>query len=304
MLIAVPPGIGDAFWALTKIPAMLREAGESKADLIVADNAPRRSKEFLEAFDFIGKVEYKPLRFTLGTHKCGRYNYWPTRSVHPECAGAIWLIPNEHLEQGLRLETWLTEYEIDWHIQERFLWQESDLDFAAQLKQRLGEYVVFYLGPEEGNTTGGHNRGGIWSMADWVTLGLEIGKPIVVVGAEYDRSYSNKVLDLAHARGSHWLDYVGRWPIGRTFAVVREAAACISYQSGIGIFATYLRVPTAMWWRAYGDSCVPGKLVSFHEDMRTAWVPPDMLDRGKYLGMIYGRCEPGTVLKWNQITSS
>lgn len=292
MKIAVPPGIGDSLWALTKVQAILREAGQSQANLVIADNAPQRSKEFLESFDFIHSAEYRPLPFMARprTTPDHRWNYVPTgRNFGCDW----WLCPNEHLEQGKRLETWLPQYETNWNVQEHYLWHEADLEFATQLKQRLGRYCVFYLGPETGNTRAGHNRGGLWSIADWVRLGTLLAVPIVVVGAPYDRSYSDKVLTAAHEAGSHWLDYVGQWKIGRTFAVVRKAEFVISYQSGIGIFASYLRVPTCIWWRAAGDSLESGFKLWFHEEMRNAWAPPDMLASGRHNGLIYGRADAG-----------
>lgn len=300
MRICLPSGIGDTAWALTKVQAILREAGEAQADLIVADNHPQRSREFLAAFDFIRSVEYAPIEIMRRplTHPDHRWNYVPTQRGLFSCDW--WLCPNDPLEQGIRLESWLPEYATNWNVQQHYRFQPHDLEFAADLRKRLGEYVVFYLGPEAGNTYAGHNRGGIWSVNDWVQLGRQVGTPIVVVGAEYDRSYSDQVLAAAHDAGSHWLDYVGRWEIGRTFAVVRQAKSVVSYQSGIGIGATFFRVPTAMWWRAAGDSLEARFKIWFSENMRHCWAPLDMLDSGRYRGMIYGRPDatPEVIAEW------
>lgn len=298
LTIAVPSGIGDAGWAMTKIPAMLSAHGAASARLVVADNEPRRSKEFLLAFDFVSSVEYRKILFTHGIHPNGRYHYEPTGPNKFGCD--FWLIPNEHLEAGLPLEDWLPQYLIDWDIARRFRTKPEDAAYARELAVRLGRFVVFYMGPLAGNTIAGHNRGPLWRPEQWIELGARIaeqGCQVVVVGAEYDRSYSCQTITAARKAGQrHWRDYVGLWSIGRTFAVSKEAAACISYQSGIGIFNAYQHVPTACWWRPYGDPIVPDRFITFDERMKDCWVPPTA--RPRYLGMLYGHETVDDIARW------
>jgi len=126
---------------------------------------------------------------------------------------------------------------------------------------------------------------------EWAELGRRLqgrGLKIVCVGAHYDRPYWERALHWKVV-GWNWHDFIGRWEIGQTLAVLKRAQLVVSYQSGIGIVSSYLGVPTAMWWRPKGNSITPGAYVSFEESMATAWVRPDMLEQNKYLPLIYGR---------------
>ena len=168
---------------------------------------------------------------------------------------------------------------------------------GKEIARQHGDYCVFYAGPESGNTTAGHNRNGLWPPADWVRLTAlvrEAGLQVLFVGAEYDRSYVANQLLPAGLAGHH--DYLGAWDIDETLAVIRGARFHVGYQSGLGIVATYLGVPAALFWRPYGDSILSTHRVTFREAMATAWVPREHLASGRYLPCIYGRCTPEDIM--------
>jgi hypothetical protein len=102
----------------------------------------------------------------------------------------------------------------------------------------------------------------------------------------------------------HWINLIGKLGIGGTYAIIKRARFTISYQSGIGIFASYLGIPTGIFWRAKGDSLNPECYISFEEAMSSAWVNPKMLASGRHLPLIYGRhhveyiCKEITDRKW------
>jgi ADP-heptose:LPS heptosyltransferase len=204
---------------------------------------------------------------------------------------------NRHLESGRRLEDWLPDMETDWHIADRFRFTSHEVREAIEFERSHGPYCLFYLGPEAGNTTSGHNRGAFWTPQDWGLLARhfrELGLKIVVVGAAYDQSYFEKYV--AQHLGE-CTNMIGKWTIGQTFSAVQRARCVIAYQSGIGIFAVYLGVPTACCWRPYGDSIAPNAFVSFKEEMASAWAPHDALASGRYLPAIYTKCTPDSIVQ-------
>lgn len=284
--IGVPSGIGDALWALTKVPWLRSLHGAAHVEIVVCNRPPLRSADFLRGFDFVDAVGYEPLDILHSeqTTDSGRWNYLPTQQ---DWHGLDWLlIPNGHLEDGGRLEEWLPAAETDWGICQRYRYRESALQRAEALLAD-GPYVVTFLGNRAGNTSAGHNRNALWSRDDWVKLWSRMhaaGYRVIVVGAEYDRDYSAVVLDEA-GRPDWIIDAVGQWAIDETLAVIRRAAGVIAYQSGLGVFAAFLGVPTAMWWRPHGDSLFADRHVTFREPMASAWVPPQAC----YLPLIYGR---------------
>ncbi len=291
--VAVPAGIGDSVWGLLKIPSMLRAYGATKAHIALCGGPPYRSLPFIERFDFVESAEnsrWECIESDRYTPE-GVYNWAPSGiGWHNEFD---WMLQaNRHLESGQRLETWLPEFETDFDIADRFLFTGGELRQARALEQRLGPYCVFYLGPEAGNTTFGHNRGPLWKPEEWgqlATLCRELGLQIVVVGADYDRSYFER--HVAPHLGACY-DAVGKWPIGQTFAVIQRSRFVVAYQSGIGIFSVYLGIPAACFWRPQGDSIDPSSYVSFSEQMASAWAPPESLETGRYLPLIYTRCSP------------
>ena len=302
--IAVPPGIGDSLWSLTKIPGLLKQEGRDKCDITVCSGAANevstRAVEFLKRFKFVRNVNFDqdhliPCEpFLDGS---GRYNYTPSgRGFHHIYD---WMIQCNHdLERGVRLENILPEFGTDWDIAKQFTMDDDDWRASNLLAEEVGrDYVMFYAGPETGNTTSGHNRGGLWSPSDWVRLEqgfYDRGLAVVITGAMYDRSYVESFLRPAGFRG---VERVGVWPIHSTFACVKRAKACISYQSGIGIFSVFLNVPTVLWWGPKGYSQSREHFISFEESMASAWAPPAMLESGKYLPQIYTRSTPEAILK-------
>lgn len=296
--VAVPAGIGDSVWALMKVPDMLRQYGAEQAHIALCGPPPQRAKPFIERFDFVASVEYSSWECVEQPPytRQGVYNWAPSGvGWHNEFD---WMLQaNRHLESGLRLETWLPEFAIDWNIADRITFTGREVRLARELAEQLGPYCVFYLGPELGNTTAGHNRGPLWTPQEWGRLAERcraLGLAIVVVGAEYDRSYFES--HVAQHLGSCF-DAIGKWPIGHTFAVVQRSRFVVAYQSGIGIFGVYMGVPAAVFWRPDGDSIDPAGYVSFREAMASAWAPQPALDSGRYLPSIYTRCSPESIVE-------
>lgn len=296
--IAVPPGIGDAVWALMKAPGLLREAKASSLDITICGDPSRESKPFIERFRFVDSVRYSDYRCLPPDDRFtaeGIGNWVPT--CRRWMGEFDWLLQaNSWLEGGHRLESWLPGIATEWQIAKQFHFDDEELQFGRELEERLGPYCVFFLGPERGNTVAGHNRGSLWKPAEWQRLAQlcrDLGLAIVVVGAERDRSYFDhhvgELLGECH-------DGIGKWHIARTFAVIRRARFMISYQSGLGIFAVYLGVPAGVFWRPYGDSLLAENRLTYREEMAAAWAPTEALASGRYLPLIYTRCSPESII--------
>jgi hypothetical protein len=307
MKYLLPQGIGDSVWALHKIQsinAKLDPGGPIDVFLTCSERniLQDRALDFLRRFDFVDSVS---MRMNYGLLN----NYGSDRP--PFTPGGYWdyiedgmydfkgeqycvLIPNAPLERGIRLEQWLPQYPIDWDIFSRFRITTQERAYGAMVKSKIGPYAVFYPGPLHGNTLEGHNRLMLWKPAEWIALGERIhhgfGLSIIVVGAEYDHDYyTHMLLPRLNGNSTHWIDLIGRTSIGELFSVTSNAKFLISYQAGVGIVSTYLRVPTAMWWRPRGDSISQSGFLSFENEMSTAWVPPAILESKAYLPMLYGQ---------------
>lgn len=295
MRFLIPQGIGDVLWALLKIQSVAKTIGDGNIDVFVthleSDHRESRAMGFLKRFDFIRSVGKLPVPISLPGAVADEQGYFRYIKDGPRFGEVDYaLMPNTPLERGIRIENWLPEFETNWKIMDDFLFKNSELRYVGG-HCRYDEYCVFFLGSEAGNTTSGHNRGPVWKPEDWMNLvhGVKMMYPglrVLIVGADYDLSYYTKYIE---PQVSGWENMIGSLPIGSTIALLQKAKFVISYQSGIGVAAAYMGVPTGMFWRAKGDSIIKDIYVSFEEEMASAWVPPEMLSEGKYMPLIYGR---------------
>lgn len=303
----LPNGIGDAVWAIHKIQSIQKRLDPSGSIHISLSCSDRnilqdRALDFVRRFDFVSDVEMK-LNYGLlqnyGTDKPpftpgGYYDYIEDGIYEFKGEKYCVLVPNAPLERGIRLEQWLSQYDINWDIFSHFQITAKERVYGNTMLSKLGPYCVFYPGPIQGNTIEGHNRGMLWKPQEWVELGERIYKefklPIVVVGAPYDHDYYTHML-LPRLNGAtlHWIDLIGKTSIGELFSVTENAKFLISYQAGVGIVSALRHTPTAMWWRPRGDSISQSGFLSFEEEMSSAWVPPAILESGIYAPLIYGR---------------
>lgn len=307
MKILVPPGIGDSVWALMKVRSLVRHYQDPEAHIRIACWSPEghetRALEFMSRFDVVTSAEMYVMPRDGNAGPCclpgpqadsNGINNYISDEHHPDLPGIdVVMIPNRHLEEGKRLEDWLPEYEIDWEIMDRFRFLDREVADAATVRSNLGPFAVFFMASLAGNTFAGHNRGPIWTPEQWVDLGerlhREWGLQIVVVGADWDRDYYESQIVPIIGRSTHWHDRIGAWPIGMTYSIVKKSQMVVAYQSGVGIVAHYLRIPTAMWWRSKGDSISPTCYVSHDEAMASGWARPDAVSTGALFPCIYGR---------------
>lgn len=302
MRFLIPQGIGDSIWALLKVQSIASQLGDGVVDLYVnnmgSDYRENRAIQFLKRFTFVNSVGQLPVNILkpgpIGDEN-GHIRYIPDGQ---RACGLYVLMPNSPLEKGIRLENWLPEFETNWNVMDEFLYKSTDIKFAEDLCGN-GRTVVVYMSSEAANSLSGHNRNGIWTPEDWLALGtwlVNSGFKPIVVGAEYDKSYWEKCVKPLIQNASPWEDYIGRMEIGRTLAVIRKSRFVISYQSGIGIVGSYIGTPTAIFWRAKGDSIYPYSYVSFEESMSECWVSPKMIGN-KHLPLIYGKHDVNYVIK-------
>lgn len=299
MKFLLPQGIGDSVWGLYKVQSILKKFGEAGDNTIeiylnCSENSivESRALEFVRRFKFVDRAEMyqTPILSIPPVDEEGRYNYMGTGFADLPGLGRTYiLMPNQPLERGIRLENWMPELETNWDIVKQFRFYTDEVDLADNLHRELGDYAVLFLGSLASNTICGHNRNGIWKPEDWIDLGkflINRGLQIVVVGAKYDLDYYTQKIEPILT--DKWHCKIGQYGIGETFAICKRSRLITSYQAGIGIFSSYLGVPTAIFWRAKGDSVSPDMYISFEESMAEAWANPAHLGT-THMPLIYGK---------------
>jgi ADP-heptose:LPS heptosyltransferase len=273
--------IESVSWAMMKIRAV---AQGRPIDVVLAGDHAREVSwpvlQFVRSWSFVRRA----VREKLGVqdpddpvNTQGRHVYHPSGFYE----GKQWLIPDGVLEGGRRIEEWMADIPIDWTAID-----ELRLPAPPTMTQ---PYVCFHLGSEYQNGLGdgpglAHNRGPLWTPADWVQLGKEVqqGATVCVIGHDSDRGYWMRHVEPL-TRG--WVSHVGQLDLGQTVALLQRASGVVSYQSGLGVLANYLGVPCAMWWRPNGLSSREDRFVSFDERMADAWTRPGV----PYAPLVYKR---------------
>jgi hypothetical protein len=316
MRILVPQGIGDCIWSLFKVQDLVKKLNPGPIDIRIAcwekNEAEMRALPFVERFGFVNSVEMyvmpregkesPVLRPGPPADHYGIYRYIED-GPHPELPDIDYvLMPNGALEQGIRLENWGPEFETNWDIMDSFRFTDEELTYADQFVKRHGQFVGFFMGSVANNTISGHNRNGLWSAAEWIELGDRLHEKyavqIVVVGTTWDEDYFDQCI-YPHVKDKpFWHNFISKWHIGKTYAVLRKARLVVSYQSGIGIVSHYLGRPMVMFWRPKGDSISPHHYISFEEAMATGWARPDFLAANKLMVCWYGRKKVADIIKF------
>ena len=311
MSIFTCPGLGDALWTITKIPDMRRKLNPDKVNIVVQNTDFNRSDDFLLHFNFIDSVSYddfdihpEPIYFEpiygnvpKPTDDYGRYIYCDSTGNFMGDPNSWLLIANGHLERGHRLETWYPEFETEIDIAKHYRMREDEIEWAEtfhleQLNNR--PFIVFYMGPLNGNTTLGHNRNGLWSLRNWYEVGNSLPSEykIVIVGHQHDWQYANLFMGSLSEFDRHWyINLCGQTEIGQCYALIKRSKFLLSFQSGVGIFSAYMGHPTAIWWRPKGDSISTEYYLSFEEDMSHCWVPMEYINK-TYFPLIYSKQNP------------
>lgn len=323
MNFLVAQGIGDSIWGLFKAQSIAKYYGHKEINIKVAglksgnewiETKQIRALDFIKRFNFINSAEMysMPVGGKKGpvllrgdvSDENGLYRYINDgKNIYKNLKNIDYiLISNAILEKGNRLETWLPEFDLNWNIvRNHYKFTEKEIKIANDLKNEIGEYCIFYLGPEQANIVGGNgfNKDELWKPDDWVKLGDyvydKLGLKILIIGASYDSDYYEKYILEKVRNKNYWFSKIGNYEINQTFAVCKNSKFVISYASGIGIVSHYLDVPTCVFWRPKYNSISNKLYISFNEAMSYSWTYPDWKEKGSYYPAFYSRDNPETI---------
>jgi hypothetical protein len=316
LTVAVPPGIGDSLWSLTKLPAILaREEAEQPgryagAKVLLAgmgENHPMGRRAMAFVLGLPGVVA--AVQSGLPIHPPGRFatalgfEYLSSGRVNEPGLDGYRLIANGAVERGTRLERWLPEFTADFDILDSFRYGPASSASWELLTRPRPPFVIYTsaLAAYEGG--GGYNPPGPgrWSISDWadviVFLSAMLGEAsCVIVGADYDRPCAVAVQALVRQRcpSVEVQNLCSLLPIHETMLILRRAPLVVGYPSGIPILSTYMGRPTVMFYNGR-PMHAGGSRVLMGPGFPTSWVPPRALGR-TYAYLRFGVHAPVDVL--------
>jgi len=286
--VAMPPGLGDVHWILTKMESFKERNGIDRLRVAICDNGLHKyTAQYFELVPFIDEVEKRTEHFKIGIF----YGAKPFSLIR-NYQGADYLIDfgAEMFLRGRTIAQILPEYEPHYDFEIRN--PEEARKFAADVKaQNPGGMVLFYTSAIGNNRNWNRDS---WTFRHWMTLAEKIntvsGARPILIGAHWDKDYALELKKLD--KGNILQDMTGATDIPQALALIREARLLVAFPCGLPIIGTYFNIPTVMFW-PIKEVSINGR---FHKDFMHTWVPPAVKDSGRYIPLPYGG--PETKPEW------
>jgi len=280
--VGVPPGIGDSYWVMAHMESFKKENKIDKLTVsVMKEGYHNYTANVLKLFPFVDEIIERPSGFNLA----GLYDTNPPKFMEKGTQGVDYFIDFGGVmwKQGKNLEDIYPECTTDFDCWKKMKFPPEALQFAAEVKARnKGKLVLLYT------SSIGNNKnwnGGAWDPEDWFSLAERIydfsGIRPIVIGAEYDKDFANEIHRLDKRKIIQ--DFVGQTDMIQLLCLVREAKLVMAFPSGIPMMATYMGVPTVMFWGVHGTS----RKARFHKEFMHTWVSPKARNNGKYISVVY-----------------
>jgi len=277
--IGIPPGVGDMHWVLAKLESFKEKNCIDRLKIVIDRNPTLNySRDFLRLVPFIDEVDDGQKRLPFRFSIVGGDGIPLQHNVN----GVDYLIEfNSMLEQGVRLEQILPEYDTNFNYPIRN--PREARDFAELIKKGVGgKLYIFYASSIGGNKNWCK---GTWEVKDWVKLANLIydatKKKTILMGAQWDAGYAAMVKSI-DVRGNI-LNFVGKTNIAEALALLRAANCMVGFLSGLVVLATRFKIPCVSFWPTLKQA------PHWHDPKKfqAAWPPPNAREDG-YMPMSYG----------------
>lgn len=289
--VALPLGIGDCHWAVQKFRGLSKHHDGRPIHAFVNESQHHKTWNYLRLAAPVAHAEmsrFAPydINREMDDYKAARW------STLQGCAG--WkgfdylLVPNGHLERGLRIEEYLPEVETDYSYDLLFIDGERTWMQHAGLEDRV---LVYLSGVGPNREFHSHT----WSQHHWVELLRDlsaIGHMPVIIGANTDDDlrYYAQVAQLLGPHCPH-VNMVGKTTHAQVMCLIKHAKLWIGLNSGLGIVSASQGTPTLMFWSdnryAHVRRVHPEK--ALHHKMQRSWLSEEQLTT--YRTISYGSPE-------------
>lgn len=238
--IAVPPGLGDTYWALTKLESFRERHGLEHVTLCVKHAELKRALDWPKLVSFVDATEEFSFNPNKGIMETGFSSRKPGVDV------VMW--PNAVIDRGLHLRDWLPDYELNLDIEIR----------TPMVPKAFLDRHLIYASSEGVNTNWFPGRGpGFWRHLV-NEVGNKTGETPLLIGAGWDK-------DFARAMGPTESDsIINETSQAQIMSVIKRAKSLTGIISGMTIMGNHFQTPTVA---IYPDRFLPGFL--------TAWIKPE-----------------------------
>lgn len=285
--VLLPPGIGDSYWSIVKLPGLMKALGQETMDAWVADGGDnrRRSLEWVQKIPWLKAAGYRtyPLsdaRFREAYMEAKRYWF---RDV----AGCDhFLAFNGRMRFGADIDLLEERWGSDWYP--RLFVPLEEREAEARYREEFGRYVVAFFVPH------GMYKDWLKEMplrrikSEVLDVLVKRGYTVLFMGAQWDVQSTHYRLaeDYRRQGCDKVIDLSGKTTLPEMFGLLRGACGVVGWPAGNTIMATMLKRPTLLYWNRY-----------FDERFWRYACPPD--SRGRwYVWQDTAKVQPGAVGEW------
>lgn len=277
LTLAVPSGIGDISWLVSRIWSVRDDISEIE----VADGYPRRSHQYLDLLPWAHS--YQPHDYSLIVTMEQEWGlFGDAASWHKAKLlghARVFIEPNQHLEAGKPLATWLSDIPAD-ETYYHYPLTTSDEHVTKASKQfaslphgkpTVGISCASYRGAEAWHT---------WDRTTWIDCIRRIvaeGWHPVFVGGHWD----DLTMDVAEQFENEATNLCAKNHFGVTVELLKRLDGYVGYSSGLNVIRTVLNKPAmALWPDFEGFS---------QEALSRSWAPPHMQEweTGRYIARLW-----------------
>jgi 2-polyprenyl-3-methyl-5-hydroxy-6-metoxy-1,4-benzoquinol methylase len=255
----VPPGLGDSYWSLVKMPGFMKAHGLGEViDIWVSDgdDRRRRSEDWIASIPWAKSCGYK--RHKLSSPVFREAYMQRGRYLFKGVCGCEWFMAfNGRMRYGEDIDRIEPGWGSDWYPPMFESLHERKM--VDTYRQRFGgPYVVAYFVPH-GMYSGWLKQFKAPQIVEQLKVVKAAGYQVVFMGAGWDTN------GLPHelARQCKGIDYTGKTSFEEMLALIKGSEGVIGWPAGNTILATVLRKQTLMFWNRYfkqgfwGFSCPP-----------------------------------------------
>lgn len=251
--VAVPPGVGDTYWALSKLHDFKIQNKIEHLTLCVQKSPLARALDWHEMVGFVDATEEFRFRPDAMALEIGFSNRVPG----VDCV--FW--PNAVIDRGKHLSEWLPQYRLDLDFPIKLPGSQQLYDVCGHAVEKP---IIYASSP-------GPGRAWLPSITPlyWAALisavGHHFGQKPVLIGSMWDIPVRNAIREVADTSGFDvdYYDLVGQTTLPEILALIERAPAMVGLICGMTIMGNHFNTPTI--------SLAPAK---FLPGFLTSWIKP------------------------------
>lgn len=220
--VAVPPGVGDTYWALRKIEAVKAAFGAETATLMVQAGGPSRALPWGDMTSLVQGAEHLAFRPTPDVLSVGY--------AEPFGPADCCLWPNAVLDRGERLETWLPDLPLNQVPITTVKAEPRAVVYASSVAINKAWLPTFTIDT--------------WCQTIQ-TMEQRVG-PVTLIGAGWDAEIAGAIVK----RLPHVDNLVGKTPLPVVAGIIESATVVVGVISGMTILANHFHAPCINFYPA------------------------------------------------------